>query len=139
MGWVVITPEEVSAEIEKRVAAFAEQLRKKPDSKAVKKYRKSLSTHNTFFTAESVWYAAAALGRTGVPERITVEFTGTLTPEILAKKHLIFLGKISDGSHHAVGARFGYIYDSLNDGPAVPLNDANLRKIYSEVLGIFYF
>lgn len=132
MGWVVITPDEVSEQIEIRVKAFASLV---GDSEAIKKYKASLSEHDTFFSAESVWYAAAALGRTGIPKLIEEKDLG----KYRNVKHMIFLGLVHDGSHHAVGARGGFIYDSLNEGPAVPLTDENIRKIYKEILGIFVF
>jgi hypothetical protein len=58
---------------------------------------------------------------------------------LLSKQGLIFLGRGIEGPHHAVGARGGMIYDSLNKGSAVPLTDENIKKIYKEVLGVFVF
>ena len=141
LGRVVITPEEVSGEIERRVSAFANTLGDEPDSARVVKYAQGLATDETFFTAESVWYAAVGLGRCGVPRRMEYDFVKGLTPEILAKKHLILLGESVEDSPHAIGVRNGFIYDSLNeeDEPPVPLTDENIKKKYKNVYAIFAF
>lgn len=136
LGRVIITPDEVSSEIEKRIASYAKALGEPLDSKRVLKYRKGLSKNNTFFSAESVWYASAALGRSLVPTQVKYE---EAVGGIHTRGNLIFLGRGIDGPHHAVGARGGMIYDSLNTGPPVPLTDENVKKIYKEVLGVFAF
>lgn len=136
LGRVTITAEEVSGEIRKRIESYARALGEPPNSKRVLKYKKGLSKNNTFFSAESVWYAAAALGRVRVPHQVPYE---EAVRGKYQKGNLIFLGKGVDGPHHAVGARGGMIYDSLNAGPAVPLTDENVKKIYKEVLGVFVF
>lgn len=133
LGRVAITPDEVSTELERRIASYAKAIGEPVDSKMVLKYRKGLSKNNTFFSAESVWYAAAALGKSKVPVQIKYE------DALASKRGLIFLGRGIEGPHHAVGARGGMIYDSLNTGPAVPLTDENVKKIYKEVLGVFSF
>ena len=130
MGWEVISPEEVSGEIDKRVEIYTKAL----GTKRGKAYRDSLSEDNTFFSAEAVWYASAALGRTGIPKPIEYKDIDTYKD-----RHMILLGIVPDGSRHAVGVRQGLIFDSLNDGPAVPLTDENIKKIYKEVLGVFVF
>lgn len=137
IGREVITTEEVSRELEKRISSYARALGEPLDSKKVLKYRKSLSKNNTFFSAESVWYAAAALGKSTVPKQ--VKYEEAVAGGKYANSSLVFLGRGIDGPHHAVGARGGMIYDSLNTGPAVPLTDENIKKIYKEVLGVFAF
>jgi hypothetical protein len=139
LGWSVVKPEEVSKEIERRVAAFAQVLGEPMDSKKVKTYWNGLANDGTFFCAECVWYAAASMGRSTVPKKIEDYDGKTLTDSITNKEHLIFLGKRRDGAYHAVGARFGFIYDSLNDGPAVPLIQENINEIYSKVFAVFAF
>lgn len=135
MGFVVVKPEEVSEQIAKRVRAFSSIVDYNSD--AVKSYQSGLSDpDDTFFSAESVWYAAAALGRCYVPKQIEDE----MVYETHSKHHkdsLIFLGEGIDGAYHAVGCRNGRIYDSLNDGPSVELTKANIGKIYRKVLGVF--
>jgi hypothetical protein len=136
MGRVIITPEEVSAEIDKRVAAYASILSLPLDSKVVSIYKKQLVDNDTFFSAESVWYAAAALGRCTLPKRLA--YPGSLTPEIVHKDHLIFLGKGKEGEPHAVGVRNGEIYDSLNkSNTPIPLTEENISAIYKQVLGVY--
>ena len=136
LGRVVITPEEVTAEMERRVGAYALALGLPPDSKEVKKYRNGLAENDTFFSAECAWYASAALGRSKVPKQLN--YRGSVTPEILSHRNLIFLGKVEDGSYHAVGARDGKVYDSLNiDVAPEPLTDDTIKDIYKEVMGVF--
>ena len=138
LGRVVITPDEVTSELGRRVGAYAQEMGLPTSSKEVKKYRDGLTEDDTFFSAECVWYAAAALGRSRVPKQI--EYKGSLTPEILSRSNIIFLGKVEDGSYHAVGARNGKVYDSLNIDPLPePLTDETIKDIYKEVMGVFAF
>lgn len=139
LGYRAITPEEVSNEISRRVYAYADVLRMPADSKKVVKYWRKLAHDGTYFCAECVWYAAAALGRATVPQKIR-DFDGRiLTEDIATRPHLIFLGQLHDGSPHAIGARYGRFYDSLHDGPPLPLTQENMDTIYGKVLGIFCF
>ena len=132
LGRVVITPEEVAQQIDIRVAAFAKTLDLPLTDAKVKEYKTGLTKNNTFFSADSVWYAAAALGKITVPKLIERH-------EMLKYKNLIFLGIGKDGSNHAVGARNGFVYDSLNDGPPEALTDEIINTIYKEILGVFAF
>ena len=135
LGRKAVDSTQVLNEIKKRVHAYADVLKLPLTDKAVKKYRKTLSNGKTFFSAESVWYAAAALGQGRIPRQI--EWLGTLTPAMIGASGLIVLGKTKDDTYHAVGARDGKIFDSLNKGEPHELTVENLNAIYSTILGVF--
>lgn len=101
-------------------------------------YRGRLSTNNTFFAADSVWIAAEERGLMKKPTPVS-GFGGKyahVRPEMLGM-NLIILGIRKDGAYHAISARNGMIYDSLNRDEPIALTDENIAKTYRKVFAAY--
>lgn len=136
MGAPVITAKEVNSHIDKRIAVVAKYLGMPKTDEVFVRAKERMVDGKTHFSAETVWRAAVGLGRIRKPKPVP-GFQGKVLP-VMKELRLVILGKGRDGEYHAVGARHGYIFDSLNKGDPVPLNNTNLYKIYSKVFAAFY-
>ena len=138
LGFHAVSPEQVVQNIEKRLALFARNMGMVPDDPKLEYYRSKLSSGKTFFSADSVWKAAIELGIIKKPVPVS-GFGGNyaqLKPEML-KQNLVLLGVRKDKAYHAVAARDGVLYDSLNPGDPVPLTDENLDKTYKKIFSAY--
>lgn len=138
LGFHALDSNVVNKSIDKRIELFARFMGMVPTDPKLALYKGKLSTNKTFFSAESVWIAAQELGIMKSPIAIS-GFGGNYThvkSEMLGM-NLIILGIRKDGAYHAVAARNGMIYDSLNKGGPVLLSDENLSIIYKKVFAAY--
>lgn len=135
MGRVVITEQEVKDHVRRRIEYVAACMGLSPDDDIFRRAKGKMVTKRSEFTADTVWRAAVAKRRIRRPRRF-VAFKGSVIPS-MNRMRLVFLGIGKDGTQHAVGARFGWLFDSAYyDGP-VPLTNRTLRGIFSRIFAVF--
>jgi hypothetical protein len=138
LGYAAIKPEDVVRSIEARLKTFARMLGMPSNDPKLQTYRARLMTNKTFFQADAVFIAAEEKGLIYKPTAVP-GFAGTYAQvnDDLLQSSLVVLGVRNDSAYHAVAARNGMIYDSLNRDAAVPLTNDNLALTYKNIFAAF--
>lgn len=106
--------------------------------------RARYSSGKTFFAADIVWECARAKGvyklHVPIPGFVSPFIALDVMTEDVVRHPIVMLGRMQNGSTHAIALRNGVIYDSerIQEGPRL-LTKPELKKSLVQVFGAYAF